>query len=193
MKWRYVTHGIPDDMFIRGQIPMTKQEIRAVVLSKLRLMENSIVWDIGAGTGTITVEAALCARNGRVFSVERDSEAVELIKCNVEKFELENVTIIKGHAPEALQDLPDPDRVFIGGSGERLGDILDEVDLRLTSDGIVVIDSITIESTYQAITFFKTHGYITDAISINIAVSKDVGMKTMMLARNPVYIVTGVR
>ncbi|MDF2803270.1 MAG: cbiE, partial [Anaerocolumna sp.] len=108
--------GIKDEEFVRGKVPMTKSEIRAISISKLYMEENSIVYDIGAGTGSITVEAAMLCDKGRVYAIEEKSEAVELIHINVEKFGLDNVTICHGSAPDSILDLETPDRAFIGGS-----------------------------------------------------------------------------
>jgi len=123
-KWEYITPGIPDHFFIRGDVPMTKEEVRAAALSKMRLSEDSIVFDIGAGTGSIAIECSLICRKGRVYAVERDKEAIELINSNLKKFGVSNAFVVEGNAPLVLESLPYPDRVFIGGSGGNMEEII---------------------------------------------------------------------
>lgn len=117
--------GLPDDVFERGAVPMTKREVRAVTMSRLSLREDSVVFDIGAGTGSVTVEAALTAYRGRVYAIEKNREAAALIRKNCRRFAADNVSVVEGSAPEALKGLPAPDAVFIGGSGGNLSSIID--------------------------------------------------------------------
>ncbi len=117
--------GIDDNAFFRGSVPMTKREVRAVIMSHMRLREDSVVFDIGAGTGSVTIEAALAAWRGRVFAVEHGAEGQALIRENCRRFAADNVTVVAGSAPEVLTDLPAPDVVFIGGNGGRLEEIFD--------------------------------------------------------------------
>lgn len=119
-----VTHGIPDEAFIRGKVPMTKEEVRGISLSKLQLTRNSIVYDVGAGTGSVSVEMAMQAVEGRVYAIEKKPEAVELLYKNKEKFAADNLEIVEGLAPEACVDLPVPTHAFIGGSSGNMKDIL---------------------------------------------------------------------
>ena len=108
MLWPYVTPGIPDDLFERlPGIPMSKREVRLLLLSHLRLQADSVVWDIGAGTGTIAVETGLLCPKGRIIAVERDEEVASLIRRNCDRFEIKNVEVIEGSAPECLENLPD--------------------------------------------------------------------------------------
>jgi len=107
--------GVPDRVFRRGNVPMTKEEVRVITLAKLCLQENMVLWDIGAGTGSVAVEAARLLRSGNVFAVEKDGEAFALLKENARAFELENLVPVFGEAPQVLETLPDPDRVFVGG------------------------------------------------------------------------------
>ena len=123
--------GIEDEAFIRGNVPMTKQEIRALTMVKARITPTDIVFDVGAGTGSMSVEAALLANRGHVYAVERNAEGVSLIEKNREKFGVENLTVVAGDAPDALNNLPDCDVAMVGGSGGRLSDILDEISSRL--------------------------------------------------------------
>jgi precorrin-6Y C5,15-methyltransferase (decarboxylating) CbiT subunit len=99
MKWDFATPGIPDRFFERNSVPMTKEEVRTVTLSKARIKADSIIYDIGAGTGSITVEAALLAADGRVYSIEKRSDALALVRENITKFGLTNVEVVEGEAP----------------------------------------------------------------------------------------------
>ncbi len=144
MSWPYVTGGVPDDLFVRGKVPMTKEEVRVVCLAKLRLPAGGVFWDVGAGTGSMAVEAAILGR-GQVYAVERDPEGLDLIRANLDRFGLDNVHVVAGEAPDVLADLPDPDRVLVGGSGGHLTEILQEVNRRLKPEGVVVVPAITVE------------------------------------------------
>ncbi len=112
--------GISDDEFIRGKVPMTKQEIRVLTMVKAHISESDIVWDIGAGTGSMSIEAARLAPSGTVYAIERNAEGTDLIRQNMAKFGIDNITVIDGEAPDALKDIEDCDSVIIGGSGSRL-------------------------------------------------------------------------
>lgn len=185
-----MTPGIPDEYFIRGNVPMTKQEIRALSISKLRLKKDSIIWDIGAGTGSVSIEAALISREGVVYSIERSEEAAELIKANAEKFNAGNINVVLGEAPDAILKLPQPDRIFIGGTGESTQQIFNAATKKIKDDGIIIINSITLDTAYVAENHFKRFGFYVETICVNISVSQSAGDKTMMIARNPVYIIT---
>lgn len=121
------TPGLPDDAFIRGAVPMTKQEVRAAALAKLAVTPTDTLWDVGAGTGSVSVELALAAPAGQVYAVECDPEACALIQQNREKFSAYNLTLIEGKAPEALDMLPAPDAVFIGGTKGNMDAVIDAV------------------------------------------------------------------
>lgn len=190
LEWEYKTQGIPDHMFIRGDVPMTKEEVRAVSLSKLRLTKEFIVYDIGAGTGSVSIECGLVCESGRVYAIEKNPEAIELIKKNKDKFLLKNIDIIEGNAPDALKGLPEPDRVFLGGSGKNLKDILEFIN-RFEKDIRVVINSITIETAYEALQYLETKGYRNiDIVNISVTKSRKAGDKHLMQAINPVYIIS---
>ena len=145
-----VTHGLPDEAFLRGAgeggvVPMTKSEVRAVALSKLRLTERAVCYDIGAGTGSVAIEMALQAKHGHVYAVERRDDAVELLKKNQAAFHVENLTVISGTAPEACRDLPAPTHVFIGGSAGNLRDILSML-LAKNPHVRIVVTAVSLES-----------------------------------------------
>ncbi|OCQ95133.1 precorrin-6B methylase [Limnothrix sp. PR1529] len=147
--WPYVTPGIPDDLFERlPGIPMTKRETRLAILSMLRLSANSVLWDIGAGTGTISVEAALMIPQGRVVAIERDPDVVQLIRTNCDRFGVKNVRVVEGSAPDCFGLLKQPpDRVCIGG-GRPLKDLLETAWERLPLGGRVVALSTSLEGLY---------------------------------------------
>ncbi|QXM05652.1 precorrin-6Y C5,15-methyltransferase (decarboxylating) subunit CbiT [Crassaminicella indica] len=193
MKWTYKTPGIPDELFIRGKVPMTKEEVRAVTLSKLRLEEHSTMIDVGAGTGSIAIEAAHICTKGRVIAIERNIEGIELIKANSEKFEVD-LKIIHGKASEKLKELDSFDRVMIGGSGGELEKIINICYDKLKENGICVINCITIETLYEAIENLKKNGFCDiDVISVNIARGKALGRYTLMEGLNPIYIISGIK
>lgn len=194
-QWSYKSPGIPDDFFIRGKVPMTKEEVRAVTISKLRIDEGSNVLDIGAGTGSVTIEMALQAAKGKVFAIEKNSEGVQLIKSNVEKFRLENVIVKQGIAPDdCIFDNVKFDRVFMGGTSGRMNEILKWCKARLTENGRVVVNTITIENTYKAIQALKDLNYQNiDVAQVQVSKGRFVGSVTMMESNNPVYIISADR
>lgn len=190
--WPYLTPGLPDALFVRGEAPMTKEEVRAVVLSKLRLTDNSTLWDIGAGTGSVSVEAALLAKGGSVWAVERDPKAAALIKQNKANFACDNLTVVEGDAPEVLHALPVPDRVFLGGSRGRLPEILAAVAQRLAPGGILVADFVVLENLTETLQVLKDLGFRgVEAVQVAVTKTVPVGGKHMLQAQNPVYIVSG--
>lgn len=177
-------------MFIRGNVPMTKSEVRILTLSKARLQEKSIVWDIGAGTGSITVESALAAEKGAVYAIEKNEDALELISTNIHSFGVKNAKICPGSAPEALTELPRPDRVVIGGSGGKLREILEYVFERLLEGGRVVINAVALETLTHAAEWVNQVGF-TDVEVTQVNISKTVGAGKVNLfkANNPVFII----
>lgn len=182
--------GIDDEEFLRGDVPMTKQEIRILTLAKARINSDSIVVDIGAGTGSITVEAALIAVNGKIFALERKSEAVELIKRNVEKFSVKNVEIICAEAPDGLKNLPELDTVIIGGSGGNMEKILEAINIKLKIGGRIVANAITIQTAAACLEYFRVHGWHYDAFQVQITRLKKIRAYDMSQALNPVWIIT---
>ena len=187
--------GLPDDRFIRGEgkrglVPMTKSEVRAVCISKLALHDRCVCWDVGAGTGSVSVEMALNVQKGHVHAVEKDADAVRVMKQNIEQFHLKNLTLIEGTAPEALNDLPAPDRVFIGGSSGGLKEI---IALAREKNPMVriVATSVTLESEALLTECLKEFEWKqTDVISVNISASRKAGAYNLMTAQNPIYIYT---
>lgn len=182
--------GIDDEEFIRGDVPMTKQEIRILTLAKARLDVDSILVDVGAGTGSISIEAARLVPNGKVFAIERRSDAVELIRRNVEKFSVSNVEIICAEAPDGLERLPTLDAAIIGGSGGRLDKILDILGDKLKIGGRLVLNAITIQTAATALDYLRTRGWTYDACQVQITRLKKVRAYDMNQSLNPVWIIT---
>ena len=184
--------GIEDEEFIRGKVPMTKKEIRILTLAGAKIKSADIVCDIGAGTGSLSVEAALLARDGHVYAVERKREAVELIRQNAAKFGAENITIIESEAPQGLEQLPQSlDAAMIGGTGSHLEEILDVLDERLKPGGTIVINCITVQTLANSLAYMrKKSGYIYDTVQVQVNRLKKVGPYDMAEAINPVYIIS---
>lgn len=181
--------GIDDREFIRGAIPMTKSEVRAVVMSRMRLLEDDVVYDIGAGTGSVTCECALQVLKGRVYAIERKKEGIELIRQNAHHFGLHNVHPILGHAPEALASLPDPDAAFIGGSGGRMRDIIQLLHSRNPQVRIVAT-AVTIESAGEMTAALEELDMEPEILQIQASRAKKIGSRHMMMAENPIYIIS---
>lgn len=188
---RVVTHGLPDSAFLREEgVPMTKSEVRAVALSKLALTENAVCWDVGAGTGSVSVEMALQARLGQVYAVEKKPSALALLEENRRRFGLENLTTVSGSAPEALEELPPPTHVFLGGSSGRLREILA---LALEKNPAVRITAaaVTLETAAELTACAKSLPLAEwEAVSLSAARSREVGAYHLMAAQNPVWLYT---
>lgn len=182
-----------DDDFIRRDVPMTKEEVRWLTLQKLQLSQYDIVYDIGAGTGSVSIEMARKVCNGFVYAIENKAEAYELILENRKKHGAYNLSVIKAKAPDGMAYLPIPQKVFIGGSSGNMDEIVKCVVDR-NSDVRIVANAITLQSISQILQSFEKHGLTNiDTICVNISKSKKLGTYDMMMAQNPVYIVTGCR
>ncbi|MDB1920275.1 precorrin-6y C5,15-methyltransferase (decarboxylating) subunit CbiE [Collinsella aerofaciens] len=189
-RWPYASSGIPDELFIRGDVPMTKQEVRAVALAKLRLTATDTVWDVGAGTGSVSIEAALVARAGSVWAVERNAAGVRLIRENVAAFGCGNVHAVPGVAPEALAKLPVPDAVFVGGSAGELPSIV-EAALEKNSQVRLCVPCVTVETLTEACALLsgsRFKGF--EACQVSAARAEAVGSHHLMKAQNPVFLVS---
>lgn len=182
-----VTSGIPDAYFIRGNVPMTKEEVRAITISKLQLSKEHIVYDIGAGTGSISIECALHVK--KVYSIDFNENSIRLIESNKNKFGLNNIEVIKGKAPEILDHLPPPDRVFIGGSSKNIKDIIKLV-LSKNPNVRIVINSIMIETLTQALDYLTQLNYSTDIVQVSISKLEPISYGHMLVPQNPVFILT---
>ena len=189
-RWPYASSGIPDELFIRGDVPMTKQEVRAVALAKLRLTATDTVWDVGAGTGSVSIEAALVARAGSVWAVERNAAGVRLIRENADAFGCGNVHAVPGVAPEALVKLPVPDAVFVGGSAGELPSIV-EAALEKNSQVRLCVPCVTVETLTEACALLsgsRFKGF--EACQVSAARAEAVGSHHLMKAQNPVFLVS---
>lgn len=186
------TPGIPDGDFIRGKVPMTKQEVRAAALGKLAVRPTDTVWDVGAGTGSVSVELAMAARRGRVYAVECKPEACALIQQNREKFGVWNLRLITGRAPEVLQELPPPDAVFLGGSGGEMSAIAGVV-LQKNPAARICISAIALESLTAAVSALEAHGLAAEVTQIAVSRTKSAGRLHLLMANNPVFLITAER
>jgi precorrin-6Y C5,15-methyltransferase (decarboxylating) CbiT subunit len=167
---------------------MTKEEVRTITMAKARLAPGQIIWDVGSGTGSLAVEAALLVPDGTVFAIERNNRAVELIKVNSSLFGTANITVVQGEAPEALRNLPDPDRVLIGGSGGKLSAIADMIAPRLLPGGRVVINAVTLETLSQALEYFHPPWEM-EIIQVSVTRTRAAGKSNLMNGLNPVFII----
>ena len=195
--WKFKTPGIPDEEFDRTEsVPITKEEVRAVQISKARLSAGQTVLDIGCGSGSITVEAGLQVEStGKVIGIDVDPKAVELTKNNLEKFQVSNTTIIQGDAKEKISDLNEEiDAIFIGGTGGDTKDILELCENKLKPGGRIVIGVILIETLYSVLqTIEKLKFNSVDITQITIGKSRKTSTGTMMLARNPVTVISATK
>jgi len=194
--WQYRTPGIPDELFERAEeVPITKEEVRVVQISKGRLAPGHIVYDIGCGSGSVSVEAAhQVGPTGKVFSIDIDPKAIELSKTNLSKFGISNVTVILGNAMEKISDLPQADAIFIGGTGDETVDITKLCENKLKSGGRIVIGTILIETLYAVLNIVEKLRFSSvDVTQVTISKSRKTSTGTMMLARNPVTIISATK
>lgn len=183
--------GIPDEAFVRGSVPMTKEEVRTVSVSKLRCEREDIVYDIGAGTGSVTVALAAQAPAGKVFAIETNPEGVRLIRENANQFRLNHIQVVEGMAPAVLSDLPAPDKVFIGGSKGNLDEIVRAV-LEKNPQARLVVNAIALETLAEAESVFQKYGLAdVETVQLSVAKAKKVGAYHMMNGQNPVFIISG--
>ncbi len=190
------TPGLPEDVFDQRKPKLgliTKREIRVLSLARLALRPDSVVWDIGAGSGSVSIEAARLAPHGRVFAVEKNADDVDIVRSNVDKFRVPHVTVLHATAPERLDELPDPDAVFVGGSGGKLREILSIAAARLRPSGRIVVNAITLDTLHETVTVFRELQLQHEAILASIARSKPLLGMMSFEALNPVYIVTAWR
>ena len=183
--------GIDDGDFLRGTVPMTKEEVRAAVLSKLRIAPGDILWDVGAGTGSVSVGMALLAREGRVYAVEQKEEALDLIRRNAERFGAKNLVPVPGEAPAALAELPAPQKVFVGGSGGSLEPILEAV-LAKNPRARVVVAAVTLETLTRAVSVLSRLPFgEVETCEITVARSQKAGRYHLLAGQNPVFLLSG--
>ena len=186
------TPGLPDEAFIRGEVPMTKQEVRAAALAKLAVRPADTLWDVGAGTGSVSVELALAAPQGHVYAVECEPDACALIYRNREKFAAWNLSLIEGRAPAALEALPAPDAVFIGGTKGSMAAVVDTV-LAKNANARICIAAIALESLSAAIAALTAHGLSAEVTQLAVSRTRPAGRLHLLTANNPIFLITGER
>ncbi len=187
---QYPLIGIDDEEFAAMKKLFTRQEVRAVTLAKLKLQNDLVVWDIGAGSGSISIEASNLLPNGKLYAVEKNNQYVQLLKQNLEKFCARNVKLVEANAPEGLEELPDPDRVVIGGAGGNLEEIIEQVDRRLKADGLIVINAVTLDTLTKSIEVLEYQGYQVEVTCVNVSRTRPLTEFKLFEAHDPVYIVT---
>jgi len=194
--WNYKTPGIPDEYFERTEnVPITKEEVRTIQISKARLKPGQTVYDIGCGSGSISIEAAFQVESsGKVLAIDYDKNAIELTKKNMYKFDLSNISVIFGNAKEKILELEEADAIFIGGTGGDTKEIVEISQNKLKSGGRIVIGTILMETRYSVLQIVdKLQFESVDITQITIAKSRKTSTGTMMLARNPVTIISATK
>ena len=194
--WNFKTPGIPDENFERiDKVPITKEEVRTVQISKARLKPGQIIYDIGCGSGSISVEAALQIEStGKVLAIDFDENAIELTKKNAEKFQISNIITIFGNAKEKILDLEEADAIFIGGTGGDTKEIVELSQNKLKTGGRIVIGTILIETLSSVLQILEKLQFESiDITQVTIAKSRKTTTGTMMLARNPVTIISATK
>jgi len=194
--WNYKTPGIPDEYFERTEdVPITKEEVRTIQISKARLKPGQTVYDIGCGSGSISIEAAFQVESsGKVLAIDYDEKAIELTKKNMDKFGLSNISVIFGNAKEKILELEEADVIFIGGTGGDTKEIVEISQNKLKSGGRIVIGIILIETLYSVLQILdKLQFESVDITQVTIAKSRKTSTGTMMLARNPVTIISATK
>ena len=194
--WNYKTPGIPDEYFERTEnVPITKEEVRTIQISKARLKPGQTVYDIGCGSGSISIEAAFQVESsGKVLAIDYDENAIELTKKNMYKFDLSNISVIFGNAKEKILDLEEADVIFIGGTGGDTAEIVKLSENKLKSGGRIVIGTILIETLYSVLQILdKLKFNSIDITQVTISKSRKTTTGTMMLARNPVTIISATK
>ena len=182
--------GMDDDEFVRGPAPMTKSEVRSISVVKLKLRSDSIIYDIGAGTGSVSVEMARVANEGHVYAFEKEIQATDLIECNKRKFATPNITVISGLAPASFAGLPVPTHAFIGGSSGNLKEIVSRL-LEMNPDIRIVINAVTLETIGEVTEVIREFGFSeSEILSISISKARELGRYHLMTAQNPIYVVT---
>lgn len=182
--------GLPEAAFTHRRGQITKAEVRVITLAKLRLHERAVLWDVGAGCGSVAIEASAFLRHGSVYAVESDPEQLEFLAQNRNKFAAGNVTLVSGHAPEALAPLPTPDAVFIGGSGGKLREIAARALERVSPGGQLVANLVSLEHVGQLLTLASTYGWETEVTQVSVARSTTTATLSRLAAQNPVFVVS---
>ncbi|HZK25368.1 MAG TPA: precorrin-6Y C5,15-methyltransferase (decarboxylating) subunit CbiT [Oscillospiraceae bacterium] len=189
--WTYCGLGLPDTVFIRGRVPMTKREVRVLTLAQLRLQPGQVVWDVGAGTGSLAIEAALAVPSSQVYAIERNAEGVELLQQNSSRFGTDNLTVVAAEAPAALVSLPQPQRVIVGGSGGQLTEILTYCGEKLTPDGILVVNVVTPQNMVRTLERLSAEPFTNrDGLYVQASRLQKLGREDYFQAQNGVWIIS---
>ena len=188
---RHLPVCIPDRDFIRKCIPMTKAEVRGITVSSLNIAKNDTCWDIGCGTGSVSVEMAFRCPDGIVHAIDQNADAISLSLENAKKFGCDNIRFLHGEAPLSLHDLPAPDCVFIGGSSGQMESIFDEISKK-NPFARIAVNAVTLETLYAAQSAFRTRGGSCEITQIAVNPMKEIGDFTMFQAQNPVFLIRGV-
>lgn len=187
-----IRFGLKEDEIQHERGLITKDEVRAVTLHKLRLPLEGVFWDVGSGSGSISLEASRLCPALQIFAVEKDQQRINTIKTNMQRYNARNVEVILGSAPDALTDLPAPDRVFIGGSSGKVGDIVRLINEKMPL-GIIVINAVTLETLNNSLSSLDQSLFSVEISEISVSRSKIVAGKRQMNALNPVFVVKGER
>ena len=196
MMWNFKTPGIPDELFERTEkVPITKEEVRVIQISKARLRPGQLVYDVGCGSGSISVEAAIQVESsGKILAIDYYENAIELTKKNIKKFGLSNVSLIYGNAKEKISELEPADAIFVGGTGKDTAEIVELCQNKLKAGGRIVIGTILIETLYTVLQILdKLQFDSVDITQVTISKSRKTSTGTMMLARNPVTIISATK
>ena len=185
--------GMPDDRFVHEKGLITKADVRAVSLSRLRLFDRAVFWDLGAGSGSVSIEAGLTITRGNIYSVEQKASRIRHIRENRARFGIGNMQVVQARLPAGMTDLPDPDRVFIGGGGKALTDIVRMAAERLKPAGIIVINTILIDTLTAAMHTLDGLGFDLDMVQIQVNRATTMPFSHRLEAANPVWIITGCR
>lgn len=185
--------GMPDDWFAHEKGLITKSEVRAVTLSRLRLFDRAIFWDLGAGSGSVSIEAGQSVTRGSIFTVEQHASRIAHIRENISRFGIGNIKVVEARLPDGLGELPDPDRIFIGGGGENLTEIIRVAADRLTKSGIIVVNTVLIDNLTTARKVLDDLGFDVDMVQIQVSRGRSMPYSQRFEAANPVWIITGSR
>jgi precorrin-6Y C5,15-methyltransferase (decarboxylating) len=184
--------GLTEDEIIHSKGLITKDEVRAVTIHKLRLPQSGVFWDIGSGSGSVSIEAAMLCPELKIYALEKDKEQLAILESNRMRFDIPNIEIINGEAPDGLKDLPLPDRVFVGGSGGRLEEIIEFVSNKMSS-GIIVLNAAKIETLNKATAALKTKNFGLNVSQVFVSRIKAIGDGNFLSALNPVFVIKGER
>jgi precorrin-6Y C5,15-methyltransferase (decarboxylating) len=187
---RHIPSAVKDEEFTRGEIPMTKSEVRCIAVSKLDICADSVVWDIGCGTGSVSVEAAYRCPDGAVYAFDKKDEAAALTDVNSRRYGCDNVKAAVGECPVILSDISAPDKVFIGGSSGNMESIFETVRSK-NPDADIVVTAVSLETLHDAVSCFEKYGNTPEVLQISVTRTKKLGSHTMLQAQNPVFIISG--